>query len=173
MVVQLPASELSPLNLPDSLPLWPLCVTVFHPVQLRDHRVPHVRATPVRRCCQLHNKWPLFSAKILQNAPVLGENMATKRPNNKKYAVGRDWAPAGAPPDTSNCKINGQFQYKIIVFQGQFSILSAFSIEQFERNWSLYCNLQYHDFQCPAVKNSKLVAPEVDTCHSLRRMKRR
>ena len=35
------------------------------------------------------------------------------------------------------------FQYKIIVFQGKFSILSAFSIEKFERIRRLYCNLQY------------------------------
>ena len=31
---------------------------------------------------------------------------------------------------TSNGKINGHFQYKIIVFQGKFSILSAFSTEK-------------------------------------------
>ena len=41
-----------------------------------------------RERCQLHIKWPLFSAKILQNAPVFGEKVVKKRPNNKKkYAV--------------------------------------------------------------------------------------
>ena len=34
-------------------------------------------------------------------------------------------------------------KYKIIVFHGNFSILSAFSIEMFEQIRHLYCNLQY------------------------------
>ena len=44
---------------------------------------------------------------------------------------------------TSNCKIIGLFQYKIIIFQGKFSIISAFSIESSEQNRHLDCNLQY------------------------------
>ena len=35
----------------------------------------------------------------------------------------------GACVITSNCEMNGHFQYKIIIFQGQFSIISSFSIE--------------------------------------------
>ena len=37
--------------------------------------------------CRFHIKWSLFSAKILQNAPVLGEKVVKQRPNNKKYAA--------------------------------------------------------------------------------------
>ena len=33
---------------------------------------------------------------------------------------------------TSNCKINGHVSIKIIIFQGQFSILSSFSMEKGE-----------------------------------------
>ena len=32
------------------------------------------------------------------------------------------------------------FQYRIIIFQGKFSIISAFSIENVETRWHLYCN---------------------------------
>ena len=39
--------------------------------------------------CRFHIKWPLFSAQTLQNAPVLGENVAKKRPFNVKYAAVR------------------------------------------------------------------------------------
>ena len=35
------------------------------------------------------------------------------------------------------------FQYKIIVFQGQFFILSAFSIEKIECFWHFFCNSRY------------------------------
>ena len=35
------------------------------------------------------------------------------------------------------------FQSKIIIFQGQFSILSAFPIENSKRSWHFYCKLQY------------------------------
>ena len=42
------------------------------------------------------------------------------------------------------------FQYKIIVFQGLFHIISAFSIESSEESWHLYCNSQYlRDCMCP------------------------
>ena len=37
--------------------------------------------------CQLHNIWPLISAKLTQFTPVLVKNGVKKRPNNKKYAV--------------------------------------------------------------------------------------
>ena len=40
-------------------------------------------------------------------------------------------------------KLSAIFQYKIIIFQGQFSIGSAFSIETSPKRWQLYCNLQY------------------------------
>ena len=40
-------------------------------------------------------------------------------------------------------KINGLFQYKIIIFQGQFSTLSAFSTEKSNKSRHLYCNSQY------------------------------
>ena len=32
------------------------------------------------------------------------------------------------------------FQYKIIIFQGQFSIISAFPIGNSTESWHLYCN---------------------------------
>ena len=35
-------------------------------------------------------KWPLCSAKFLQNAPVFGEKVVKKRVFNVKYAVMRD-----------------------------------------------------------------------------------
>ena len=35
------------------------------------------------------------------------------------------------------------FQYKIIICQGQFSIISAFSTENFPKSWHFYCNSQY------------------------------
>ena len=49
-----------------------------------------------------------------------------------------------APCRTSHCKhIWPLFNTKCIVFQGQFSILSAFSTEKFEKSWHIYCNSQY------------------------------
>ena len=35
------------------------------------------------------------------------------------------------------------FQYKIIVFQGRFSIISAFSINDSINSWNIYSNWQY------------------------------
>ena len=35
------------------------------------------------------------------------------------------------------------FQYNIVILQGKFSTLSAFSIEKFEESWHIYCNSQY------------------------------
>ena len=46
----------------------------------------HHRHSRPRRC-RFSIKWPLFSAKITQNAPVLGENVAKKRPFHMKYAA--------------------------------------------------------------------------------------
>ena len=36
------------------------------------------RSSCSRRRCRFHIKWPLFSARILQNAPTFGENVAKK-----------------------------------------------------------------------------------------------
>ena len=35
------------------------------------------------------------------------------------------------------------FQYKIVIFQGKFSIRSAFSVGKIGKSWYLYCNSQY------------------------------
>ena len=37
--------------------------------------------------CRFHIIWPVCAAKVLQNAPSFGEQVAQKRPNNKKYAA--------------------------------------------------------------------------------------
>ena len=42
--------------------------------------------------------------------------------------------------NTSNCKIMAIFQYKIIIYQGQFYSLSAFSMENSKQSWHIYCN---------------------------------
>ena len=44
---------------------------------------------------------------------------------------------------TLNCKIIGHSSIEIIIFQGQFSILSAFSIEKIDKSCDLYCNSRY------------------------------
>ena len=44
------------------------------------------------------------------------------------------------------------FQRKIFVFQREFSILSAFSIEDFKKSRHLYCNSQLRSLQSPALQ---------------------
>ena len=59
----------------------------------------HVGGFPSAANCTF--KWPLFSAKVLQNAPAFGENVTKKRPNNKKYAALRTRAMPMSDPETS------------------------------------------------------------------------
>ena len=42
--------------------------------------------------CQLHNLWPLISAKFTQFTPVFGEKALKKRPFNMKYAAAEEEA---------------------------------------------------------------------------------
>ena len=43
----------------------------------------------------------------------------------------------------NNQPLFSRFQDKTIIFQGQFSGLSEFSIERSTKHWHLYCNFQY------------------------------
>ena len=73
-----------------------LCGPSYEPLDRQPPRAPpaghdahvhkHTPATPYLHC-RLHIKWPLFQAKILQNAPVCGKNVEEQRPNNKKCAM--------------------------------------------------------------------------------------
>ena len=89
------------------------------------------RSAPAR-CprCQFHIKWPLFSAKTLQNAPVLGEQVAKKRPFNVKYAVASATQVSIAPHAWA-CKIH-HFKCKIPPFFTQLLVFihnSSFLIQ--------------------------------------------
>ena len=74
------SSKASSLSGTGSASFYPL--SFYH---LRDSN-PHLSH------CRFHIKWPLFSAKVLQNAPVFGEKVTNKRPINVKYP-----APAPSP----------------------------------------------------------------------------
>ena len=98
--------------------------------------------------CQFHIKWPLFSAIILQNAPVLGENVAKNWSSSVKLAAYQTGSsPAGSIlmshllyhrprltlahplclPRIATMIRHFEIERKpVLSFQGQFSIISAF-----------------------------------------------
>ena len=57
------------------------------------------------------------------------------------------------PRHTSYSKMIGHFKLKIIIFKGEFHIISAFSIENSKKSWHLYCNLQYSAVSASVVCN--------------------
>ena len=57
--------------------------------------------------------------------------------------ISEDFAPGWRRRCTSNCKIIGHFSIQSHHFQGEFSIISAFPIQNFKESWHLDCNPQY------------------------------
>ena len=70
------------------------------------------------------------------------------------------------------CKINAVFQYNIIIFQGQSSTISAFSIEKNSKNsWHFYCKLQY-GLIITSIAASPSTLPPENTGKSLRNLQK-
>ena len=91
------------------------------------------------------------------SAPQIHRMNPTPVPAQATRAVwnSRRWdRTATAPGHTSNCKINGHFSIQIIIFQVQFSIISAFSIENSGNKVGIYIAIRSTVQRVPSLPPS-------------------